>query len=117
VTPDDLENPVCRPFGRHGQLEDHMRQAMSGKRRRRDGDKGVEEDRAIAIGGFEFRRVWRVAGLGVMGPMCMNGPTTVVLGRMVIWMCVDERSAQGRSLDGERERDSSDPAHNGPHCS
>ena len=38
----------------------------------------------------------------------------MVLGRLVIWMQVDERSAQGRSLDGQRERDGNNLPHDAP---
>jgi hypothetical protein len=44
----------------------------------------------------------------------MNFPGVVVLGGVVIGMRVDERSAQGRSLDGQRERDGDDLPHDVP---
>ena len=53
-------------------------------------------------------------GLRVASPMCMNLPSAVMLGRVVIWMRVNERSAQGRSLDGQREREGNNLPHDGP---
>jgi len=50
----------------------------------------------------------------VAGPMTMNLPGAVVLGGVVIGMRMDERSAQSRSLDGQRERDGKDLPHDVP---
>jgi len=47
-------------------------------------------------------------------PMTMNLPGAVVLGGVVIGMRMDERSAQSRSLDGQRERDGKDLPHDVP---
>ena len=47
-------------------------------------------------------------------PMAMNLPGAMVLGGVVVGMRVDERSAQGRSLDGQRERDGDDLPHVSP---
>lgn len=52
--------------------------------------------------------------VGVGSPMTMNLPGVVVLGGMIIGMRVHERSAQGCSLDGQRERDGEDPPHDVP---
>ena len=46
--------------------------------------------------------------MGVAGPMCVNRPGAVVLGSVVIRVRVDERSAQRRRLDSQRERDGND---------
>lgn len=53
-------------------------------------------------------------GLRVASPMCMNLPSAVMLGRMVIWMRVDERSAEGCSLDRQREREGNNLPHDVP---
>ena len=47
-------------------------------------------------------------------PVAMNLTGAMVLGGVVVGMRVDERSAQGRSLDGQRERDGEDPPHDVP---
>jgi hypothetical protein len=38
--------------------------------------------------------------------MHMDRPTTVMVGRMVVWMRVSQRSANGGALDGQRQHDS-----------
>ena len=50
----------------------------------------------------------------VASPMTVNLPGVMVLGGVVIGMRVHERSAQGCSLDGQRERDGEDPPHDVP---
>jgi hypothetical protein len=43
--------------------------------------------------------------------MCMNLARVMMVGRVVVGMRVEERTAQGRSLDGQRERDDENPPH------
>ena len=52
--------------------------------------------------------------MGVAGPMCVNRPGAVVLGRLVVRVRVDERSAQRRSLNSQREPDGNDLPHDVP---
>lgn len=52
--------------------------------------------------------------MGVAGQMCVNRPAAMVLGGLVIRVRVDERSAQGRRLDSQRERDGNDLPHGVP---
>jgi hypothetical protein len=94
-----------RPFTRHNQLKDAARHGRNGKRRRLDRHEGVQKYRAIVVGVFEGRSVGRVRAPVVERPMCMNLASTMMVGLVVIRVRVDERSAEGRSLDGQQERE------------
>lgn len=52
--------------------------------------------------------------MGVAAPMCVNRAGAVVLSGVVIRVRVDERSAQGRRMDSQRERDRNDLPHDVP---
>lgn len=97
---------MCRPVRRDGQLERVRGHGLSGQRGGGDGNERIEKHHTLVVVGSKRRCIRRVVGLGVTGPMCVDRPTAVVLGGVVIRMRVYERSAQGRSLDGQGERQS-----------
>ena len=110
----DLDDSMRRPLAWRRQLEYAGTYCLIGKGRCGNSDEGVQEYRAIVVGRVQRRRVRRPLMVAVAGPMTMNLPGVVVLGGVVIGMRVHERSAQGRSLDGQRERDGEDPPHDVP---
>jgi hypothetical protein len=100
----NVHDPMRRPFRRDRQFKDRRHDAWRRKQRRRNGDERVQEDGSIRAGVVEDWRFRCVAGVTVSGPVRVHGPAVVVLGRLIAGMGVQERSAQGRSLKGERER-------------
>ena len=44
-------------------------------------------------------------------PVTMNFPGLVMRRGVIVGMCVNERSTQGRGLDGQRKRDGNDLPH------
>jgi hypothetical protein len=115
VTVGDLHHSTRRPFAGNWQDKYAARHRWRRIRRSRNRDEGVQEQGAIAVGAVNCRRIRGNGQLvGVAGPMCMDGPPVVVLGHVIVGMGVDERSAQGCGLDGQREREGENLPHDVP---
>lgn len=110
----DVDAAMRDPFDGNGQGKDRVHHPGRMARGRRGGGERTKKHGAIVVVALERRVVGRPVGRGVPGPVRVNGPGTVVLGRMVIRMRVYERSAQGRGVNGQGERDGKCLPHDGP---
>jgi hypothetical protein len=73
----------------------------------------VDEDRPIAVVGIQRWRIGRMMRVPVTCPMHMDGTTTVMLCRLVVWMRVSQRRAEGGALDSQGQHDSDDLSRHG----
>jgi hypothetical protein len=93
-----------RGFRRSRQLECLVSCRTRGQRRCRNADERVYEDRSVVVVVIEHWHACRVICVRVIGPMHMDRTTTVMVGRVVVWMRVRQRSAHRGTLDCHRQR-------------
>ena len=102
----DFYRPVHCCFRRDWRLECLLRYRTTGQRRSGNADEGVYEDSSIVVIVIEHRNADRMTCVPVTSPVRMDGTTTVMVGRVVVWMCVRQRSAHRGTLDRHRQRQS-----------
>jgi hypothetical protein len=105
VTANDLDGPLRWPLGGNRELKNAVREFKNRKGRRANRDERVQEHRAIVVVGSHCRCSRRVGRRLVGGPMCVNGPGVVMLGRVLVRMRMDERGTQRHGRDGQRKGD------------
>ena len=103
MTANDVDATMGRPLQRSRQFERRMRDGGHGKRRRGQGDKRIQTDGAVVILGAEGWPLRRMMLSSVTGPVRMNGPAVVMVRRVVVGMCVDERGVQSGGRERQRQ--------------
>jgi hypothetical protein len=102
----DFYGPVHRGFRKSRQLECLVSYRPGGQRRCCNADECVYEDSSIVVVVIEHRSVRRVTRVRVIGPVHMDRTASMMVGRVVVWVGVRQRSAHRGTLDGHRQRQS-----------
>ena len=106
VSVSDFYGPMHCGFRRDRQLECLVRYGTSGHRRCCNADECVYEDSAVLVIVIQHWHIGRVMRVRMRCPMHMDRATMVMVGRMVVWVGVRQRSAHCGTLDGHRQRQS-----------
>jgi len=98
----DFYRPMHCGFRRDRQLECLVRYCTSRHRRCCNADECVYEDSAVVVIVIQNWHIGRMMRVRMRCPMHMDRATMVVVGRMVVWVGVRQRSAHRGTLDGHR---------------
>ena len=102
----DVYRPMRGGFRRDQQLECLVRYRAGGHRRRCNADERAYEDSAVVVIVIQHWHIGRMMRVRMRCPMHMDRATMVMVGRMVVWMGVRQRSAHCGTLDGHRQHQS-----------
>jgi hypothetical protein len=106
VSVSDFYGPMRGGFRRDPQLECLVRYRTSGHRRCCNADERAYEDSAVVVIVIQHWHIGRMMRVRMRCPMHMDRATVVMVGRMVVWMGVRQRSTHRGTLDGHRQRQS-----------
>ena len=104
VSVSDFYGPMHCGYCRDRQLECLVRYRASGQRRCCNADERAYEHSAVLVIVIQHWHIRRMMRVRMRCPMHMDRPTVVMVGGMVVWMGVRQRSAHCGTLDGHRQR-------------